>query len=502
MRWLALALLPALAGCGAKTAHRAAHPVREVVRVDRVATVQQVAAGARGLHCRPRRRRFVTLPHLRPTAFCVAIRRGAAVSGDPILVTPRPNPQLNPHEQFGLMLVSPGGKLLWYARRLAKVHDLKTVTYRGQPMLSYFERGHGGFDVLLDEHYRPVARIHAVGGQTDEHDLRIEDGATAWLGSHRVVGHGRLTDYAIERIDVATGKLRWRWRAHDHVPARDSFAARPRRGEPWDYFHGNAIDPPTADDPTLMLSARNTSAIYGIDPGSGRIAWTLGGKRDQFHLARHPGWVFCAQHDARRLPGGRLLLFDNGGTEVAPHSRCPVHPARAMLFRLDVAHRRVKLLRSFPSTALRRGGLASDWVGSAQLVAGGALVDWGSVPRVSEFGRDGREDLLLQLSYWSYRAPAVRWVGRPLSPPAIAARRHGADVTLWASWNGATEVRRWQVLAGPSPDRLAPFGAPVPFEDLETRMRVRSGRPWFAVRALGAGNAALSTSRPMRAGRG
>jgi hypothetical protein len=212
--------------------------------------------------------------------------------------------------------------------------------------------------------------------------------------------------------------------------------------------------------------------------------------------------VFCAQHDARRLPGGRLLLFDNGGTEVAPHSGCPVHPARAMLFRLDVAHRRVKLLRSYPSTALRRGGLASDWVGSAQLVPGGALVDWGSVPRVSEFGADGRETLLLQLSYWSYRAPAVHWVGRPLTPPAIAARRRrDGDVTLWASWNGSTEVRRWQVLAGPSAGRLTPFGAPVPFEDLETRMRVQTRQPWLAVRALGGGGAVLATSRAVRAPR-
>jgi hypothetical protein len=195
--------------------------------------------------------------------------------------------------------------------------------------------------------------------------------------------------------------------------------------------------------------------------------------------------VFCAQHDARRLPGGRLLLFDNGGTMLARHSRCPVHAARALLFGLDVAHRRVKLLRSYSSVGLAPGGggLYSDWVGSAQLVPGGALVDWGSVSRVSEFGSDGRENLLLQLSYWSYRAEAVQWVGRPLGP----------------SWNGATEVRRWLLLAGPSRDRLAPVGAPVRFEDLETRMRVRTGQPWFAVRALGAGDAVLSTSRPTRA---
>jgi len=322
-RRLALVLLVALvalAGCGGGASHPAAHPraaaAPQVVQVARVATETQVASGARRLRCRLQRRHFVTLPGLRPTPFCVAVRRGAAVAQDAFLVTPRPNPVAHPDEQFGLMLVSSTGKLLWYDRRPAKVHDLKTVTYRGQPMLAFFERGHGGFDELLDQHYRLVARFHAVGMRTDEHELRVGDDGTAWVGSDPVVRHGRLNDYVVQQLDVATGKLRWSWRALDHVAVGDTFADRPH-GAPWDYFHGNAIDPPTADDPTVMVSARNTSSLYGIDPQTGKTQWILGGKRDQFGLRRHPQWVFCTQHDAQRLPGDRLLLFDNGGAHIA-----------------------------------------------------------------------------------------------------------------------------------------------------------------------------------------
>jgi hypothetical protein len=497
---LTLVLLLALAGSGCGGKHRAAHPRAELVSVHRVATAHHRASTARRLSCKLERRRFVTLPEARPAPFCVAVRRGTRIPGDALLVTPRPDPRRNPNEQFGLMLVSSAGKLLWYDDRPDKVHDLKTVVYEGKPMLAFFQRAGGGFYELLDEHYRRVARIRIVGGPTDEHDLRLTDNGEAWLGSDPIVRRGRVTDYVVQKVDVATGKRLWQWRALDHIPLRDSFDARPRSG-PWDYFHGNSIDPPTPDDPTVMISARNTSALYGIDPRTGRTAWILAGKRDQFHLADHPKWVFCTQHDARRLPGGLLLLFDNGGTKIAPDPRCPVHPARVMLFKLDVKHRKVRLLRSFSSVGLGRNGagILSAWVGSAARLANGMLVDWGSIPRVSWLGSDGREDLLLRLSYWSYRAVAARWIGRPLDPPAIAARRHGRDLTIWASWNGATEARRWQVLAGPSANSLAPLGEPVLLEDLETRMRVRTDQPWVAVRALDAGNAALGDSRPVSA---
>src|SRR3954469_6850068 len=86
------------------------------------------ATGGQRLACRLRRLRFHTLPALHPTGFCVAHRAGASPVTRGLLVTPRPDPRKNPGEQFGLMLISPGGKLLWYQRRPTKVHDLKVVT--------------------------------------------------------------------------------------------------------------------------------------------------------------------------------------------------------------------------------------------------------------------------------------------------------------------------------------------------------------------------------------
>jgi hypothetical protein len=476
------------------------------VAVHHARTARTLDTSSPRLHCKLQRRRFHTLPGARPAEFCMAIRARGTPSGDPILVTPRPDLSKTPHEQYGLMLISGTGKLLWYQRRPAKVHDLKTVTYQGKPMLAYFERDKGSAHYsLLDQQYREVARVKTAGVEpTDEHDLRVTPQGTAFVASDhlRALRAGPTNDYVVQEIDVATGKPVFQWRALQRVPVSDSYEDRSGR-KPYDFFHGNAIDPPTADDPTVMVSSRNTSAIYGIDHKTGRTSWILGGKRDQFSLHRHRDWVFCTQHDTYRLPGGKLFVFDNGGAHTFGRTKCRVHPARAMLFDFDPAKRKVSLVRSVSSKPFTADGkgIFSEYVGSVQVETGGNwLIDWGSPTRISDVGADGREQRLLRLPYWSYRAmPAAGWTGRPPGRPAIAAQRRNGHVTVWASWNGATEIASWQLLAGDTASTLKPVGGPVAFQDLETRMALRTGAKLVAVRALDASGATLGESTGMGA---
>jgi hypothetical protein len=445
------------------------------------------------LSCALRHPRFRTMPALRPTGFCLAVRKGTPLPTEDLAVTPRPDPRKNPGEQFGLMLLSPQGRLLWYERRPTKVHDLKVVTYRGRPALAYFQQhGHHGYYQLLDEHYKPLRRITAAHGySTNLHELQLAND-TAWVSAD--VHVGSVIEYVVQQIDLATGRARFEWHSLRHVAPATSYERRPAHGA-WDYFHGNSIAPPTATDPTMIVSSRNTSSLYGVDPKTGRTRWILGGKRDQFHLPRR--WQFCAQHDVHRLDDGDIMLFDNGGTDMHGTPHCPTHPARAMVFRLDLRRHRVRLIRSLSSRPVSADGRGfySAFVGSARPLAGGGVaVDWGDTPRVSLFGPSGREDAMLRLRYWSYRAVPVTWDGKPGGAPAVAARRDGDAVDVWASWNGATAVRRWQVLAGSSVSDLEPLGAPVAFADLETRIRVRTAAREVAVRALGAGDAVLGQS--------
>jgi hypothetical protein len=70
-------------------------------------------------------------------------------------------------------------------------------------------------------------------------------------------------------------------------------------------------------------------------------------------------------------------------------------------------------------------------------------------------------------------------------------------VTVFASWNGATYLRSWQVLAGPSPSALRVVET-VPRSGFETRIRVKGTPKFVAVRALGPDREELRESRARR----
>jgi hypothetical protein len=116
---------------------------------------------------------------------------------------------------------------------------------------------------------------------------------------------------------------------------------------------------------------------------------------------------------------------------------------------------------------------------------GNVFVGWGSEPFFSEFSRGG--ELLFHAAFapWgeSYRAFRLPWSGRPDDDPTVttAGGRKG-KTTLYASWNGATEVAAWQVFAGPGPDELAPVNS-VPRRGFETVIEVETAEPYVGVRA-------------------
>ena len=122
------------------------------------------------------------------------------------------------------------------------------------------------------------------------------------------------------------------------------------------------------------------------------------------------------------------------------------------------------------------------------------LIDWGTTGRITEVAPGGAVVFGLRLQRYSYRAVRSQWRGLPTGRPVAAAR----DGRVWASWNGATEVRRWRVLAGRSPSRLRPAGAPRRFTGLETSMSAPAAARYVAVEALGARGAVLGRSTPER----
>jgi hypothetical protein len=456
--------------------------------------------------CRPRRPRLRSLPELRPAGWCVSRRPTERTADGHLLVTPRSRPEWRRRDQHGVMILSSRGQLLWYSPRPHVARDLKTVSYRGERLLAFYQRVPRGRShyVLLDRRYRPVTRVRPrYGYVTDTHELQLTRRGTAYVSSYQPVHHrglGRLvTDYVIQEIDLSTGDVLFEWHALDHVAPSASYQPPPAAPHSWDYFHGNSIEPPDAGG-TIVVSARNTSAVYGIDRRTGALRWTLGGKLDEFGLRRRQ--QFCAQHDARRGLGGRLTIFDDGGLALGDTRECPLHRARVQIFRLDLRTRRarvVRTIRSQPSSD-DGSGLYVWAMGSAQRQPNGnVLIDWGTTGRITEVTPQGDVVHGLQLEYYSYRAVRSRWRGSPTGRPAVAARSGTRVLRVWASWNGATEVARWRVLAGRSERALRRAGSSR-FAGLETLIRLRSRARYVAVEALDAGGSVLRRSATVPVG--
>ena len=269
--------------------------------------------------CRLRRAVLRTIDAPAPVGRCM-VRAGGAPPRGRLLVSPRP-PTGATLARPALMVLSGGGQILWYQPREGVVHDLNMQRYRGEPVLTYYLRAVSGpwRHEIVDRHYRVVGRVVPGNGYgANAHELQLTGRDTAYAGMYVPVRlHGsriKITDFVVQEIDVPTGDVLFEWHALDHVPRSGSYVPRPRTGWSWDFFHGNSIEPPASGGRTLIVSARKTSAVYGIDRVTGRVRWVLGGRKDQFGLGA--GRRFCAQHDARRLPGGDLSVFDNGGTQL------------------------------------------------------------------------------------------------------------------------------------------------------------------------------------------
>jgi hypothetical protein len=139
--------------------------------------------------------------------------------------------------------------------------------------------------------------------------------------------------------------------------------------------------------------------------------------------------------------------------------------------------------------------------GSEQILPNGdTFVGWGEAPFMTEYSPSGAVvfDAHLYAPGQSYRAYRYPWSATPAARPSIAVKSAGSSgVTVYASWNGATGVSAWTILAGQSPTELQPV-ATVPRTGFEAASTVASGGPWFLVQALDASGHVLASSAPAK----
>jgi hypothetical protein len=407
--------------------------------------------------------------------------------------------------QAGPEIVDDKGQVVWFhPLDTHGVSDFRVQQLNGKPVLTWW-RGQApmgvgsGYYAVYDDTYKQITQVRAGNGLTgDIHEFQITPKNTALFTVYHQMpvdltkAHGpkkgRIFDGIVQERDIASGKVLFEWHSYPAVGLNESYAPPPKasakKPAPWDYFHINSI----AEEPNgnFLISARNTHTLYELSRSTHKIMWRLGGKKSDFKMG--PGTNFEWQHDARRQPDGTITLFDNG---AAP----PIEKfTRILRLRVNTAAKTATLVKAYRHPA----HLLAPFEGNAQFLPNGHLfVGWGAVPYYTEF--DAQGGVLLDARFGklrgritgpnqdadSYRVYRFVWHGHPTDTPAVAVRGN----KVFVSWNGATEVAKWRLVADGHP------GQTIAKTAFETALPLPAAAKEVAVVALDSKGATLGRSK-------
>jgi hypothetical protein len=432
----------------------------------------------------------------------VQVHAKAATAPGDLFLSPQDGPIQN-----GPMIVDAAGRLVWFDRvppgEMAT--DFRVQRYDGRSVLTWWQGYSGaglgfGNDVITDDHYRRIATVQAGNGlRADLHEFLLTPRGTALITAFFPVygdaraehgsSHTVIYDAVIQEIDVKTGLVLFQWDSLDHVPLSASYTPPVSRRAAFDYFHINSID--IDDDGNLIVSSRNTWAIYKVNVFSGQPMWTLGGKHSSFRMG--PGTRFAFQHDAeiQAQNDEYMTLFDDGAGPPTIE-----HTSRGLKLRLDLRQMTARVAAQYQHSP----GLSASFEGNVQQLPGGhILVGWGQQPYFTEFSASGRMlfDGRFVDGNSGYRVYRFAWSATPAAPPAVAARLKPTP-TVYASWGGSTNVASWRVLAASSSHTLRTV-ATARKNGFETAITIHSPQQYVAVQALSASGRLLGTSPTVRA---
>jgi hypothetical protein len=392
--------------------------------------------------------------------------------------------------------------------------NLEQQTYNGKPVLTYWKgvvtssgASTSGEVDIVDQDYRNVATIKAsLPWIISVHDAVIS-GPDIWVTVYRTVPNtdlsaeggastGILYDSGVQEFNIKTGKLEFTWDAMDHVPLSQAQQHAPppaAAANPWDAYHINSIQLLPGNE--MLVSLRNTWAAYLINTKTSQTIWTLGGNASSFKVAGNA--AFAWQHDVRILPHNQVSLFnDNCCAITGPGVFGPRNGASGgLVLNLNTSAHTASLANSYTHS---KPPLDPAFLGSMSVLSNGnALVGWGSQPYFSEYSKSGQ---LLLDALWpgkdlSYRALFTgNWVGTPFFPPSGAARKVNGKATVYASWDGATQVTAWKVLAGSNANHL-PVVATHAKTGFETTITLAKSAKVYKVQAFDAKGHLLRTSK-------
>jgi Arylsulfotransferase (ASST) len=375
---------------------------------------------------------FQSRPELHPPAVTIdQPARGAAAPGD-VFVTPSFGPG-----QHGPMIFDDAGALVWFdpLAEGESAADLSTQAFHGKNDLTWWQGhtlalGYGvGEDVVADANYKTVAIV------------RAGNGLKADLHEFTLTAQGAAYVLAYSPVQADLSSV------------------------------GGSTDGVVLD-----------CVVQEIDVHTGLVMW-------EWHSLGHI--ALAASHSTPPSDASTPFdyfhvddvgVFSNGSIEVS---------ARNTGERYQVDQRRgavVRAMRAPPTSAFVDGAYS-------QALGDGARLTTDGLGNVSEASADGALLFAAHLPAGevSYRALREPWSAQPRQAPAIAARASDGATAVYASWNGASTVDSWQLLAGSKSDRLAPIST-TPKSGFETTIPAPNAA-YVQVRALSASGKTLAASK-------
>lgn len=393
---------------------------------------------------------YVTLPTDFP-GYEVPVRVDSSMPGYVFLGSYRYN-DYSTSDAY-LLIVDDDGEPVYY-KHMAPIVTILDFKRQPNGWLTFFVPRENAF-FAMDSSYSLVAKYEAGNGRlADLHDFQLLPNGHALLLAYdqrrvdmsAIVPGGHpaavVTGLVIQELDP-NGNVVFEWESWDHIDITDT--NQDLTAEMVDYVHGNSVE--VDYDGNLLISSRHLDEVTKISRSTGEVLWRLGGKQNDFTFTNDEG--FCYQHDARRTSPNNIMIYDNGVCHRPRYSRAVEY----LIDEENMTATRVWEYRNTPDTyAVAMGN-------SQRLPNGNTMIGWGSssAPVLTEVTPYGSKvfELHQEASVGSYRAFRFEWQGFPQTPPTLVARPDGGGARLYYSWNGATEVARWQVWGGTDPDALA-----------------------------------------------
>ena len=237
-----------------------------------------------------------------------------------------------------------------------------------------------------------------------------------------------------------------------------------------------------------IINAYHACTIYKINGTDGSIIWRLGGKKSDFTML--DGYELMRMHhiriqplDSIKLPPAlrvqvtdtthlALSIFDNAVTgSAAP--RPPAGSSAGIVVLLDLEAKTGQVVERY----VQPEGMFGVLFGSVQFLPNGdRFIGWGGQRSISQYTQNNELLFHAELAdaatpTFSYRAYIGSWVGLPMTKPDVFSYSWTCtwQTTMYASWNGATEVGSWRFFGGLSASGPFKLVAAVDKVGFETR---------------------------------